>query len=814
MAIIVLGSHLGSGMISDAGKPSIDGKTVLTGTGLPRESLVTGRTTFTPGTYAELLTRTRTRNFILSTQSVAANNATSMDQIYFRLASLQILDPTLSNLTVATRDYWIDQILSFQDTNGGFGGWKHDESSVSNTFNALQSLKWLDNLATVNKTAVKDFLDRLRITLTNGYASNFFDSDSDVYSTYLAVKSYELLDILPVNPSDVAQVFVNAQNLDPDPLVVPVEQYGGFGMQTNSQSAIYWTSEVKVTRAALLGMAALGFSATDNDSAYTFVSGLQSTIHGGFANVYPTSTLPTPVLTGPYTTAALESIYLLDRLPLDTTGAVQYLQALETPDGGFRLEESSNSSSLRGTYYALRGLQLLGSMPSNTTKTIDYLVNYSPDDYGFGGVPGESSSLRETFDAVAALSLAGKPISSVQSIVDYVNSYRRPDGGYGITNSYVDSTSRAVVIHDLLGTPLPSPAETITFIQGLQNPGNGGFVKKTGDTTSYVVSSYRAVVILDLLGSAPGDPEGAKLFFKMSQNKIADGGDGGFGGFPGDTSDVSSTYRAIRALSILGDSSYDINGAKQFLLQSQISDGGFKRSPGDVAAPKNASNTIYTYAAVRALAILNTVPSDVSGLYDYIVNVRNKDGAFAEHHDFTSNIAYTYACSWLLRHLHETSGFTAAIPDDLNSLRTQHDSFNVEISGDLGFFNYTVIDDSTKEVLASGIMPQTGNITVNTASFGEGSYSLRLIVIDRSSAKIEAVFPVLISSTIITTTTTAATTTTTTAATTTTTTSSSSNSSSTPFSSTPAMDVLAGILALLTLSVAVQLFRKRKQRQS
>ena len=692
-----------------------------------------GEKTLMPSSGPELLHRLRTKTFIHSTQSVSANNATNIDQIYYRLATLYVLDSTLSMLTPETKSFWISQVKSFQSSTGGFGTWKRDYSSVSSTFKAVQVLEWLGD-TTYNKTAVKFFLDRLYNNLTGGFVSHLRDSDSDVYSSYLAVKTYNLLGATLPNVTATIAMFQRAQNLNPDPntTIVPTNEEGGFGAQTNNVKNIYWTSEAIITRAAVEALQILGATPLDASAVVNFLQGLETT-QGGFVNTWSGLSM-----SASYTEAAVHALSIAGSQPPNVAATIQYLQSLERADGGYAVKETVNRSSLKGTYFAVRSLVLLGSGPANLQKTMDYLTNWVPSEGGFGGEPGATPSLRETFDAVNALVLMNETIPNQAAVLAYVDSYRNADGGYGLTGSYVESTLRAVEIYNLLGVPFPNAQQTISFLQGLQQP-DGGFSKGAGKTVTYVISTYRAIRALSLLGAAPALVSDAVAYLKSCQNA-----DGGFGGFPGDTSDVSSTYRAIRALEILGDSSYNVAGAIQFLKDSQVADGGFKRSVNDVVLPKNVSNAIYTYAAVRALNILGEKPNNVSGVFDFIASTRNRDGGFAEHPKFTSNIAYTFTSLWVLSALPEVSAFAVTIPDNLDMARTSYSGFNVSITGGIAPYTVLVTIPSTGQTLVNTTITSESTIFVDTSSFANGTYIVHFEVVDRSGMVISADQPLLI----------------------------------------------------------------------
>lgn len=703
------------------------------------KGLTSGQLVFFPTTPPDLLVRSRTHEFILTTQNVPENNATNIDQIYYRLAAIRLLDPNLGNLSQSIKQYWINQILAFQQSSGGFGTWKHDFSSLSSTFKAVQALKWL-GYAGLNTTAVSGYLDRLRNSLTNGYNSHLRDTDSDVYSTHLAVLTYDLLGVTPPNATDVAQVFIRAQNLGAS---VPSVDVGGFGKQSNrfANPPVIWTSEVTITRAAIVGLLALNQtlnSVINTTAAEQFLLRLQ-TQSGGWVNTYPINGSTTTLkMTASVTAAALEVLTLLNSTSFNSTAAKQFLLSLESPDGSFKFSTISNRGSLKGTFFALKGLAVLGAQPSNVTKTLQWLLNWIPSQGSFGGYPGDDATLRETFDAVYALTLAGHDIPHRQELLDFVASYRNADGGYGLTGSNVESTFRAVSIYALMKEPLPNASQTIAFLQGLQQL-DGGFVKRPGTTQSYVISTYRAIAALQLLNATPTNLNGAITYLKSNQNP-----DGGFGGFNGDTSDVSSTYRAIRALALLNATPNDSSGAIAFLQQSQNPDGGFKRSNYDVLRPQNVSGAVYTYSAVRGLQLLHASPLNVSGVYEYIVSLRNRDGGFGEHPGFTSDIAYVFTSLWILAHMSEISGFNVTIPDNLATSRPNQDNFTITINGGIGPLNYTVMNVNTSTMVANGTLSSASSITIDTTALQAGTHEFALTVADRTLSVINVTFFVVI----------------------------------------------------------------------
>ena len=685
-----------------------------------------GQIGITPTTFASLLYEDDTFNFIENSRFISDNQGSAVEDIYYRLGVVKLLDPQLNNLSSNLKTAWTTKVLSFQNPDGGFGSWEGDKSSVTSTKNALQVLSWLNTLNQINTTHTQVYLDSLHNTLTGGYESDNYDTDSDVYSTHLAVIAYNLLGLSPIGPSNVSDLFIRAQN---DGTALPSTELGGFGKQTNNIRGIYWTSEISVTSAAITGLDILGSIASiDQSAASSFINGLKQG-SGGYLNDHVT--IASSSIT--YTSSAIEGLSILGAIPSDTSSQEGFIYGLEEIDGGFRLKSTSTKSSLIATYFAVNALDLLGLEPTDVQNTIDYVLDFSSFTDGYGSSPSASPTLRETYDAVESYVIAGREVPNKQGILSYVNSYYNPDGGYGILGSYTESTFRAVSIYSLLGTELPNKATTIQFLQSLQQDSDGGFVKSSTDSVSYVISTYRAVNALNLLGSQPLSVTNVISYLK--QNQRSDGGFAGYFTDPG-TSDVSSTYRAVRALAILGDTPNNPVSAISFLKNSQNSNGGFKRGINDIVAPANQSSMIYTYSAVRALSILNEHPNNASSLYDYIASVRNTDGGYGIQPLHTSDIAYTFVSLYLLRNMHEISEFYVEPLSPTNNTETNEITFSLAINGGIKPFTIEVYLD---DVLQTPVVTDTGSQTnVDIIIPGDLSVenNMTITITDRTGAAI------------------------------------------------------------------------------
>lgn len=675
-----------------------------------------------PSIGAELTDSASTANFLRSLQNTAKYNASNIDQIYYRLAAYRILDPTLVDLPVDISNVFVSSILSFQNPDGGFGQWHRDTSGISSTKKAVEVLSWLGELGQINATLVGEYLNSIRNQLTSGFNSNKYDSDADIYTSTLGVESYDILGLSLTNKTDITNMFLRSQNNSTDPLLVPTIELGGFGKQTNNQKGIFWSSQATVSRAAVHSLQILATPFVSTDTV-NFLKSLQTT-NGGFVNDKLSISESSS-----YTSSALEAIYMLSSTPQDAVKAIGYIQSLETSDGGFKLTAGSVGSSMKATYYCLNSLSLLSSSPSNVTKTKEFLLNWLPTSGGYGGYPGEEATLRETFDAVSALNLMDRTPTSKSTIINYLESYRNPSGGFGLISSYVESTLRVLEVYNILGVAYPTPTETINFLQSLQQP-DGGFSKGEGKAVSYVISTYRSVRALQLLNSAPLYPSKVSNYILSTYNASV----GGFGGYYGDSPDVSSTYRALRTFKMLNYSQYDKLAISNFIKNSQNPDGGFKRSTYDITRPKNVSNAIFTYSAVKALSILDDVPKNVSGVYQYVTTLRNSDGGYSEHPQFTSDGSYTFTNIWILANLNKITGFKVQLDTDI--ITKGDTSLSIGVYGELVPIAYNI---TFQGVSLTGTLQSQGKVVLSFTNLPLGDYSVKIFAQDVSGQVIDGV---------------------------------------------------------------------------
>ncbi|MBR9675433.1 terpene cyclase/mutase family protein [Candidatus Woesearchaeota archaeon] len=567
--------------------------------------------------------------FLQSSQNIEDNKFNDLQDIYFYLS---IYNQAEKMNEIDNKTFFIETIQNFQNPDGGFGDWLNDRSKAGSTRLALMSLEILD-ASPVNKTSLKNFLYELQVlnlTYGNyGFKSSLKDTDADLSSTYDVIYSLNILNFDIPNKQGVIAYLKDHQNFD-----------GGFGLQTNRKSDIFWTSTLTHTRRGLEALDIIGESPDFMDKSISFIHSLQS-VDGGYSNEKGSS----PKVTSTYN--AISSLQILGQKPNNVGGIENFIKNNQEQNGGFVEYSLDNKEGIHTAFYAMSALNKINKRYDGG-KIIGFLESFLNNrlDGGFPNYPGLESTLKSTFNSVSSLNLIGKkPLNSTLTI-NFVEGFKNSDGGYGQNSeSNVESTYRSILALNVLGATITEKDKTIQYLKDMQNNDGGfGFGENLVSRVSY---TYRAIRALYLLGSKPQNVDGAISFLKSAQNI-----DGGFSNNIGDkTSALGSTYRAIRALHLLGSVPKDKVKAKDFIMGCKNSDGGFKISPMSLVSPQNLSKSVYAYDAVIALHILGYPLNDDLDSLNFIKELRNPDLGFATAVDFTSDASSTFTSLWTYYYL-------------------------------------------------------------------------------------------------------------------------------------------------------------------
>jgi prenyltransferase beta subunit len=370
------------------------------------------------------------------------------------------------------------------------------------------------------------------------------------------------------------------------------------------------------------------------------------------------------------TARAAEALAILGAAPLNTTGALAFLDSLQITgtvyaNGGYRSSKVDRDADVSSTADALRAYVALGAPVLNATVVAAYLRAHQNTDGGFGlqtyrptGIAWMSIATA-TYDGLKALAIVNATPDFPTEAVTFLRGLQNPDGGFGFNTG--NQTSRTAYTFDALeglaqlgGSPA-NPSAAVAFLQANQVP-SGGFVENAVDPLEGLHTTFFAVRSLILLGAPPS----AAPILAYVVGLVPSENDGGFGDHPGMVSNVRFTYDAIFALNALGKRPLDRAGAAQYLLSLRNADGGY-----GTAGLSSAESTSRALIALQLAGEPIPSPEESSR---YLRALQNPDGGFASTPGAPSTVTHTYRALAALELLGDGPNSTATA---LNFLRGQ-----------------------------------------------------------------------------------------------------------------------------------------------
>lgn len=323
---------------------------------------------------------------------------------------------------------------------------------------------------------------------------------------------------------------------------------------------------------------------------------------------------------------------------------LEYLQRLARPDRGYAWEDQDRSH-LTPTFAAIGCYRLLGQTPPDTTRLSQFVRTHHP-----ATLKKLEQEHREfEYQQIQALLWLGEDASSFAARVrgwrtptNYLKQYER-DG-----NPILRHELTAFVCRDLLGLPQDDVSPAYVRYLDERRRDNGSF----------------------------------------NNTPAADGSDG----------HVMNTWWGLEALHVLRRSRERKEETVAWLRSSQLRSGGFTYQPEPAFG--GVDDVAYTWAALRALTLLGSAPSDSAACLRYVHSLRNTDGGFGDRPGWASNPVATY---YALDALHAMGALgtpppapkapatVVALPTDLNVFSIQIEAHGkgspseaVDLAGSLG----------------------------------------------------------------------------------------------------------------------------------
>ena len=260
------------------------------------------------------------------------------------------------------------------------------------------------------------------------------------------------------------------------------------------------SSHIGATAAAVDALHMLGVNPLNPQGAIQFERGLQNP-DGGFVDPY--------IGGGSHiagTWAALLALTDLGSMPANLQGAIDFVVQCGRSDGSFTHYPGATAQyPVENTLHGVDTLRMLGSLESiDRSATINWLLALESPEGGFYNVYFSSRygpNTDSTYFAVQALAYLSSGPVDAQKTVEYIRSLENPEGSYSFdvwkSKTDIGTTAQALLILRLLGAQSLHPARTITYLASTQNA-DGGFAYVPGDV-SRVDSSWLAVLAVQAL---------------------------------------------------------------------------------------------------------------------------------------------------------------------------------------------------------------------------------------------------------------------------------------------------------------------------
>ena len=332
----------------------------------------------------------------------------------------------------------IAYLLGCQKPNGAFGPYGHAHSDLAWNYPAVHALVLLD-----------EPIPRPRDCLVHGVWAAFREPDAHRTNLHWDLYQKVQLQLLLHQTAGLPITVFPGQRDDGRRLelgrrwTLKFEDrkgayYGPYGV-----GLFYDVSTLWYTISALKG---LDGTFANPELAEEFIVARQSA-SGGFVDAYRVETPPDPAAA--HLVITYHAVMALRSLGLDVPqrdACVEFIQACQTPDGGFRWNPArpahSNQADVWYTWAAMCALNALDARPRDQEKCVAWLNRLQNPDGGFGDRPGWDSRIYSTYYAVHALKILtgdarkGIAVKSVSRTVDEI-----PDGKYQIFQAHLKSAA-------------------------------------------------------------------------------------------------------------------------------------------------------------------------------------------------------------------------------------------------------------------------------------------------------------------------------------------------------------------------------------
>lgn len=236
-----------------------------------------------------------------------------------------------------------DYLLSRRNPDGGFCFYGLDESSLNDTFHAVQILDMIDRLPEDQKTVeyVRSFQTKER-----GFSS--------IYGILIALKALKTMDASPTIDSEKQLLKLCRSHRIHDEVYI-------------ESASIFESSYYLADMLAMVGLSSECKRIADTVVEYRLKD-------GNFGRIEPT-------LASTY--YALAIFAMAGRSLDEYKDAMSFVNACAVSSGGFSKKPGTGLAFMDETYYAVMALQLLNKRPTFEKETIDFVSRCQNENGGF-----------------------------------------------------------------------------------------------------------------------------------------------------------------------------------------------------------------------------------------------------------------------------------------------------------------------------------------------------------------------------------------------------------------------------------------------
>ena len=545
------------------------------------------------------------------------------------LLSTNLINPRNNDhLKENEKDFFFYYLFEKQNNNGSFSD-IYGLGNMFSTYQVVETIEMLDSSFMllhnqeyeVNKVGmIIQYLGKLLAKNGYGFKLNEYSPESDIISTYCAIRISDILGANYLLSNENITRYVNSSLIDltPELTYYRIQSFLELGLTINITQKV-----------------ALQFYLA---SLYNSQDGGYSLSSGGASDVQSTY-------------YAISSLDAINKTVPNQNKTLYYILNCSKSDGGFGYKpdtiNTTYNSDFKSGWAAVKGIDILEKNSSlnkiNNNFYRESYYNWLYEHQAENGLFGEISLQANYWGVLSNYQTDPESFIDkieIKKIWEFIeNCYDKKEGGFGYTpdeDSSLFATYCAIRIFEMFNAyediEFPDLNETTQYIVGMQNSDGGfelgldleqilSFFGPLGNifssllkaNMSTVESTYWAMSSLKTLDGLEGIDEDDLLHWISSCQNA----DGGFSVILGFHSDTISTYFGLEIFKLVNDEPMSKIAAIEFLKNAQNDEGSFDPFPALALIFDLPSSFLITFFASMGLYDYDYQPEDVEELIDW-----------------------------------------------------------------------------------------------------------------------------------------------------------------------------------------------------